>query len=79
MTKPYIPLAFSPKENANLHNSGNIMVTVKMLKTGRSGSEAYSVSSSASLSSAHSLSSACRLRRFSSSRAESRCVSSALT
>jgi hypothetical protein len=31
MTKPYIPLAFSPKENANLHSSGNLMVTVKML------------------------------------------------
>jgi len=31
MTKPYIPLAFSSKENANLNSSENIMVTVKML------------------------------------------------
>ena len=37
------------------------------------------IASSASLSSAHSLSRASRLRRFSSSSAETRCVSSALT
>ena len=31
MTKPHILLAFSPKENANVHNSQNVMGTVKML------------------------------------------------